>query len=275
MNKIILFPGMEQEKEQLKEKEDLSMNSVGVQQAVNSDSGVVIHEYIRENNSSKDTMSKSLNKKNNNRRGALSKVVRNIILTKLIIQKALKVKLVKRTILSVTAIITLGVITPKVMKFYAMDNVTMTSPSVEEDSMSFVESLNSELDAQFQEGINGAPAVTDKEVIKDIVVTVPLRAKGDEIPTYQMDVKATLLAQDISIDKYGVPSYDMKDIEYTLMSISPDLSDEELKLMEPKSLDKVYKEMESMRKKKAIKKLTKDEQIMKSIADAINNLLSE
>lgn len=274
MNNIILFPGMEQEKEQLKEKEDLSMNSVGIQQAVNSDSGVVIHEYIRENNSSKDTMSKSLNKKKNNRRGALSKVVRNIILTKLIIQKALKVKLVKRTILSVTAVITLGVITPKVMKFYAMDNVTMTSPLVEEDSMSFVESLNSELDAQFQQGINGTSSVTNNEITEDVVITLPLGLKGNEIPTYKVEVKATLLSKDIQKDKYGVPSYDVKDIEYTLMSILPDLSEEELKLMGSKSLDKVYKEMETLRKK-AIKNLAKDEHIINIVSEAINNLLSE
>lgn len=275
-NKVIMFPGMEREKEELSIKKKEAQTS-NIKKAVNDSSSTnETTKSVRTKKSETPVRvktNKAVKKKPVKRRGALSIFVRNIVLVGKIVKKVLKVKAVRRIIFSASAICLVGFFTfPKVMNLSFTENVTVTSSPVEEDSISYVEIFNSELDEKFKESIGETTSLSNKEITEDVVVKITPKIKGEEVPSYLVSIKATLPYKKISKNEDGTLEYDMKDIEYVVMSIEPNLSEKELEMMDEKSIDAMYKEKESLRKK-AIKELSQSEESKANVLEAINEAL--
>lgn len=274
-NKVIMFPGMERKKEELSIKKT-EVKTSNIKNVVNDSDDTKVANKAKKSKKVEVPVRVKTNgvirKKSMKKRGALSTFVRNIVLVGMIVNKALKIKAIRRVVFSASTICLLGFFTlPKVMNLGVTENVTVKSSPLGEKSISYVESFNSELDEKFKESI-GETTLSNKEITEDVVVILTPKIKGKEVPSYLVSIKATLPYKKISKSEDGVLEYDMKDINYVVMSIEPNLSEKELEMMDEKSIDKMYKEKESLRKK-AIKELSQNEEVISNVSEAINEVL--
>ena len=262
MSKVIMFPGMQKEAVEIGvEKKNYS----GVKKTAKSTRSKQFKTPMR--------VKSNKIKKNKRKRGALSTFIRNIILAGMIIKRALKVKAVRKVVFSASAICIVGAfVLPKVINVGVADNVTVKAAPAGEEAMSYVESFNSEMDEKFKESIGETIPSSNKEITEDIVIKLTPKIKGEAVPSYLVAIKATLPHKKISKNEDGSFEYNMKDVGYVLMSIEPNLSEKELGMMDEKSIDAMYKEMESLRKK-AIKELSQSEEVLSNVSEAINEVL--
>ena len=259
MNKVIMFPGMENGKVE-----------IGVCSSVKK----TTKSRGKQSETPVKTKNGKVRKKIGKRkRGVISTFVRNIILTGMIIKRALKVKAVRRVVFSASAICLVGAfVLPKVINVGVADNVTVKAAPAGEEAMSYVESFNSEMDEKFKESIGETIPSSNKEITEDIVIKLTPKIKGEAVPSYLVAIKATLPHKKISKNEDGSFEYNMKDVDYVSMSIDPNLSEKELGMMDEKSIDAMYKEMESLRKK-VVKEITQNEEVLSNVSEAINEVL--
>lgn len=151
-------------------------------------------------------------------------------------------------------------------------NETANAESVEEKSVA--ESLNSEMNAKF----NG-DVVTDSteesnslNITEDIVIKLNPKIQGSVISSgYILDVKVVLPKDKVSLENNTLEFKD-KDLEFTLLAINPNISDAELEIMDSEVIEDMYSEMESLRKK-AIKEISKDKEVLDKVTETINDSL--
>lgn len=275
-NKVIMFPGMDTKKEEVSVKEKEAQTS-NIKEVVNTSSSVNKTTKPLKVEKVETPVGVKIKKKNKQKRGALSTFVRNVVLAGMIVNKVvhktLKVKAVRKIVFSASAICLTGFfVLPKVMNLSVTENVTVTSSPEREESISYAESFNSEMDEKFKESIGETIPSSNKEITEDIVIKLTPKIKGEAVPSYLVAIKATLPHKKISKNEDGSFEYNMKDVGYVLMSIEPNLSEKELGMMDEKSIDAMYKEMESLRKK-AVKEVPQSEEVIANVSEAINEAL--
>lgn len=267
MSKVILFPGMEEEKVKNKQKIEL----------INFETPNKKEDSFKTINSLKKEDNKKVHNKKSNKKVLkmmLIKFIKSIMFLSIIFKKLFRIKAVRMFI--VIPVVLFSILIVGMITFHKNEEVTVspTTESAEVQEESFVESVNSEMDAQFKSNVSGDNATEENngpiEITEDIVVRINPKMQGSVISSgYELDIKATLPKDKVSIEN-NVLEYKDKDIEFVLLSIKPNLSESDLDMMDKDTLDNMYKEMESLRKK-AMKEISKDKDILSKVVESINN----